>query len=87
MTILVDEKIGKQGTRAWPDLLEGRSAARCFMVPLVAASLEEETPIHVSTPAPRETEGQLGQPWTALKSHLQLLGPGWGGRSEPRLPP
>lgn len=83
MTILVDEKIGKQGTRAWPDLLEGRSAARCFMVPFVAASLEEETPIHVSTPAPRETEGQLGQPWTALKSHPQLLGPGWGGVLSP----
>lgn len=79
MTILVDEKIGKQRTRAWPDLLEGRSAAHCFMVPLVAASLEEETPFHVSTLAPRETEGQLEQPWMALKSHPQLLGMGSGG--------
>lgn len=64
MTVLVDEKIGKQETRAWPDLLEGRSAPRCFMVPLVAASLEEETLFHVSTPAPRETEawGSPGRP-------------------------
>ena len=79
MTILVDEKIGKQRTRAWPDLLEGRSAAHSFMVPLVAASLEEETPFHVNTLAPRETEGQLEQPWMALKSHPQLLGMGLGG--------
>lgn len=78
MTILVDEKIGKQGTRAWPDLLKGWSAARCFMVLLVAASPEEETPFHVSTPPLWETEGHLGQPWMALKSHPQLLGLGGG---------
>ena len=87
MTVLVDEKIGKQETRAWPDLLEGWSTAWCFMVPLVAASLEEETPFHVSIPAPRETEAWGSPGWPSSPTHsCSVQGGVWAKAASPRRP-